>query len=178
MAMVFDLCRKWRTDPKLGEVPLIFVTGQNELSDKLLGFSLGADDYVVKPFEPLELRARIENRIKKSQAQVAEVLQREDLYMKVPFQKAYVLENGKEHDLGLTPVEFKLLYHLITNEHRSVTTNELLKTVWGENVHVVGQSVYTHISALRRKLGQSRCAIESAPTGGYHFRSSSERSTH
>ena len=80
-----------------------------------------------------------------------------------------VAESGAERDLQLTPAEFRILAFLMSHEGQVFAGKELLRAIWGEDVHVVDHNLYTHIYALRKKLGDRAKAIESMPRGGYRF---------
>jgi len=169
----YHLCASLQSEEQTREIPVIFLTGKSRVSDKVMAFSLGADDYIVKPFEPLELRARIDARLKKlkSRKETETSVRKGDLRVNVPYQKAYLTDETGERELELTPIEFKILYYLAKCEGVVYSRDQILTAIWGGNVHVLDRTIDTHISALRKKLGNHAHYIESVLRTGYRFSS-------
>lgn len=147
----------------------ILLTSNSDLSMKVAAFNLGAEDYLVKPINPIELRARIEMRLRKKKNRRASskdcvrgMLTLDPSLMKARIQKA----NG-DSEVDLTSKEFKILYRLALNHQKAFSRAELVKDVWGAKVHVLERTVDSHICAIRRKLGES--FIECIPGVGYRF---------
>jgi DNA-binding response OmpR family regulator len=136
------------------EMPVLILTARGEEADKVLGFRLGADDYVTKPFGVLELLARIEALIRRAgqwrepAAPPAQVERFGDV--EVDIGARTVRRSGER--VELTPKEFDLLVALLRRQGRVTTRTELLKAVWGYNASVVSRTVDTHVAELRRKL--------------------------
>ena len=131
------------------QTPVIMLTARKEEADRILGFDLGADDYLGKPFSPRELVARIKAVLRRSQQEVPnEVLERGPLHVD-PVHRRVRLEDMY---LDLTKVEFDLLYTLARAPGRVFARNELLDRVWGEDFGGVDRVVDVHISNLRQKL--------------------------
>lgn len=167
----FEYCKNLREKKEYAEVPIIFLTGQSEVNRKVLGFSLGADDYITKPIEPAEFVARVMSKLKKAQSS-ATSFRKGGFHADLNVQKVYIAQDGKETDLGLTPIEFKILVHFFRNEGKTVSREELLKQVWGNKIHVSDHTVDTHISSLRKKMGPSSKMIKAVIKNGYRFNSS------
>lgn len=167
----YRLCSLLQTDESIRKTPIIFVTAKNGLSDKVLGFQVGADDFVTKPFDPLELKARIDSKIRKRQRErrEANLVRVGDLEIDKDTQKAMLLHDGDSIELDLTPIEFKLLVNMMNEPNRVFSRDELLDVVWGKNVHVYARSVDTHVSKLRKKLGDRSDMIESVHGTGYRL---------
>ena len=165
----FHLCSRIRGNELTSDVPLIFLTTRGSLADKITGFSLGADDYIVKPFEPLELRARIESKLKKSGKEGGEVLSKGNLKVNVPFQKAFVVEGERDVDLDLSPNEFRLIYYFLHHEGHVLSRSQLLEKVWGGNANVSERTVDSHVYTLRKKLKNHAHFLESVFGEGYRF---------
>lgn len=167
----FRLCSVLQTDDQLKNIPVIFLTAKNSVSDKVLGFSVGADDFISKPFDPLELKARVESRLRKRDRERVEsdILRIGELEINKSTQKVQILENGQAMDVDLTPIEFKLLLFLCKEINKVYSRDEILNSVWGESIHVYARSVDTHISKLRKKLGSKAGYIESVHGSGYRF---------
>lgn len=134
-------------------VPVLILTARGEEADKVLGFRLGADDYVTKPFGVLELLARIEALIRRTRhwrgAAATPAVERFG-DVEVDINARTVRRNGER--VELTPKEFDLLIALLRRQGRVTSRNELLRAVWGYNSSVVSRTVDTHVAELRRKL--------------------------
>ena len=134
-------------------VPVLILTARGEEADKVLGFRLGADDYVTKPFGVLELLARIEALIRRTRhwrgAAATPAIERFG-DVEVDINARTVRRNGER--VELTPKEFDLLIALLRRQGRVTSRNELLRAVWGYSSSVVSRTVDTHVAELRRKL--------------------------
>ncbi len=165
----FDLCTTIQSlNP---HSPIFFLTAHSELSDKIMGFAVGADDYITKPFYPIELRARIEARLKKMDLLkfTSDVMKWKFLTINKARQEVHVTEGVKQIKVDLTSLEFKLLTYLANRPHEVIHRDELLNQLWGTDVHVYARSVDTHVSKLRKKLGNSSRSIQSVHGTGYKF---------
>lgn len=132
---------------RVSDTPIIFVTAKGELEDRLKGLTLGAEDYIVKPFEMLELIARINVVLRRSKQD--EVLQLGAV--QVDLKKRVVTSEGKE--IVLTPQEFSLLEVLIINRNIALSREKLLELAWGYDYAGDTKMVDVHIQKLRKKLG-------------------------
>lgn len=147
----FSCCREIR---KTSQVPVIFLTAKDEEIDKVVGFELGADDYVVKPFKPRELMARVKARLRRSCSEAPRgkdeaVLEAGGVRIDEDAYTASVL--GEE--LALTPKEYAILLCLAKQAGRPVASSELFEAVWGEPSSVQGNNtVMVHIRHLRKKI--------------------------
>lgn len=170
----FKFCSAVQNNQLTRKIPLIILTAKDDVDDKVMGFSLGADDYIVKPFHSKELRARIEGKIRKyKETQTSdELIMRGQIKIDVLRQKMYLNQGCEEIDLTLTPLEFKLLLFLAKNEDRVFTRNQLLMEVWGTDVIVTDRSIDTQISGLRKKMGSYSKCLQSIYGEGYRFTSS------
>jgi DNA-binding response OmpR family regulator len=167
----FYLCAELRSSLKTKAIPVFFLTGKSDSKDKVMGFSIGADDYIVKPFDPLELRARISAKLKKiTESQFAEEpIWKGNFRLDLSFQKAYFVENNEAEDLQLSPSEFRLFLHFIKHSGRVFSRDQLLSLVWGSSVHVSDRTVDAHVCNLRKKLSKKHNYIESVFGEGYRF---------
>jgi len=167
----FSLCQEIKGNEILSAIPIVFLTARVQLTDRIEGFKAGADDYVIKPFDSLELILRIDARLRKSQlgTHPESSIQLGNLTLSVPYQKAAVKEAGIERDLKLTPTEFRLLYFFIKNEGAILTREQLLSTVWNGDVQVLTRTIDKHISTLKKKLGSQANSIQSIHSRGYRF---------
>ncbi|WP_123054831.1 response regulator transcription factor [Clostridium sp. JN-1] len=150
------------------ETPVIMLTAKGETFDKVLGLELGADDYMVKPFEPKEMLARIKAVLRRYNMdnENREVLNFEKLMIDI---NSYtVIYDGKE--IKMPPKEFELLYYLANNKNRVFTREQLLCEVWGYDYPGDSRTVDVHVKRLREKLqGGSNWQIETVWGVGYKF---------
>jgi DNA-binding response OmpR family regulator len=167
----FKFCVTLKNSGALRDIPIIFLSGKSEVVDKVMGLSLGASDYITKPFSPVELRARVEARLREvgGEKNREEVFEKHELRFLPAVQRVFVFENGKETELGLTPIEFKLLLHLTKHSDQIFTRDQLIDAVWGNQTYVVDRTIDVHISNLRKKLVKSRSLIVAIHGTGYRF---------
>ncbi len=154
---------------KFSQVPVIMLTARNEEYDKLLGFNLGVDDYVPKPFSPKELMARIGAVLRRSKSAgekpLIESLTFGALCI-IPDSRTVTLDSKR---LNLPPKEFDLLLKLAQNERIVFSREKLLETVWDYNYYGDVRTVDTHIKSLREHLGEYRKLIQTVWGVGYRF---------
>lgn len=145
----WQVCRELR---KKSECPVIMITAKGETFDKVLGLELGADDYVVKPFEPKEIIARIKAVLRRTGKSSADTDKKEVSFDKliVNMTKYELKVNGKVIDTP--PKELELLFHLASNPNRVYTRDQLLDEVWGFEYYGDSRTVDVHIKRLREKL--------------------------
>ena len=167
----YRLCSLLQTDEAMRSTPVIFLTAKNALSDKVLGFQVGADDFITKPFDSLELKARVDAKLRKRERERrdANLLRVGELEVDKDAQRASILRESGAEELDLTPIEYKLLVNLMNEPNRVYSRDELLDVVWGKNIHVYSRSVDTHVSKLRKKLGEKSDMIESVHGTGYRL---------
>ncbi|MAF76980.1 MAG: DNA-binding response regulator [Halobacteriovoraceae bacterium] len=164
-----ELCEELQsTHP---ELPIFLLTAHDQLSDKVLGFSAGADDYITKPFNSLELKARIEAKLRKLDILMksSDILEWNELSINKSSQTLKVISDGDWENVELTALEFKLLMYFAVNEGKVLNREDILDEIWGQDVHVYSRSVDTHVSKLRKKLLGASETIESVHGVGYKF---------
>lgn len=152
---------------ELKHTPVLLLTGKEDIETKVSAFELGAEEYLVKPVNPRELRARVEARLRKSDAP-NDTIRRGQLALNFPLMKASVIENGVETPIDLTSKEFRLVATLAQHEGQVFSRADLVKAIWG-NMHVVSRTVDSHICGARRKLGPAGKYIKSVTGAGYKF---------
>lgn len=150
----FTLCRRLREKYTF---PIIMLTAKEEEIDKITGLAIGADDYVTKPFRPLELVARVKAQLRRSQRynggqQEAEALA---AYRGLTLNRETHVCTLDEKPLELTPIEFSILWTLCKNKGRVISSEELFKEVWGEKYFTGNNTVMVHIRHLREKMQDS-----------------------
>jgi DNA-binding response OmpR family regulator len=142
----FEVCRELR---RAGvETPIILLTAKTHDAEKIIGLELGADDYVTKPFNPMELRARIKAVLRRSLSGTPEVCRFGDT--EVDFARCELRRAGQA--LEITPIEFKLLSLFVRSRGRTLSRDHILNTVWGPGTFVNPRVVDNHIVGLRRKI--------------------------
>lgn len=153
------------------QVPVVFLSGRNDVSDKVMAFSLGASDYISKPFVPLELHARIKAHLRDFQTkkQNQEIVRKNDLCFNILLQTVTLIADGSETELNLTPTEYKLILYLARHPDQIFTRNQILDALWGGSISVVDRTVDVHISNLRKKLSNSHLSIICAQGVGYRL---------
>ncbi|MBR1529829.1 MAG: response regulator transcription factor [Oscillospiraceae bacterium] len=160
-------------------VPIIMLSARGEEYDKLFGFEIGVDDYVVKPFSPKELMARVKAVLMRSKNSVQttepkeskrETLVFEGLEIDMAGREVYV--DGKK--ASMTPKEYDLLFYLVRNKGLALTRDKLLESVWGYDFFGDDRTVDTHIKMLRNSLGEYRKFIVTLRGMGYKFDSNAE----
>lgn len=167
----FDWYAEIQEHDQFKDILAIFLTIKGEVSNKVTAFSLGAEDYWVKPIQPLELRVRVEAKLRKIQQKKAidNIMRKGNLRLHVAFQKAYLVENDQERTIKLTPTEFRILHYLARLEEHVLSRNQILAEVWGNDSNVFDRTVDAHVSALRKKLSPYSGCIESILGEGYRF---------
>lgn len=161
----FSTCKEIK---KYKTIPVIMLSARGEEYDKLFGFELGIDDYVVKPFSPKELMARIKAVLKRnnvSESTVPEKLVFEGLEIDIAGREVYV--DGEK--ASMTPKEYDLLFYLVKNKNLALTRDKFLEEVWGYDFFGDDRTVDTHIKMLRNSLGQYRKFIVTLRGMGYKF---------
>lgn len=163
----FEVCTKIRT---FSEIPIIMVTARGDDEDKIVGLGIGSDDYVVKPFNPKELVARIKRMLERTRLARDKAAGQTKLAFKeieIDVIKRRVLVSGRA--VNLTPKEYDLLVFLVSNQDRVFSREELLREVWGSDAYDT-RSVDVHIKYIREKLQEPASAyVQTAWGKGYKF---------
>ncbi|GEB34507.1 MULTISPECIES: response regulator transcription factor [Brevibacillus] len=148
----YEVCKQIRGFSK---VPILFISAKTEEIDKILGFAIGGDDYITKPFSPKELAYRVKAQLRRADYAVVEPVVEEDPVLKAgPFeldpQKAELLKNGSPIDLK--PKELGLMKVFLANANKVISKEKLYDTVWGEDFIGIDNTVMVHIRRLREKI--------------------------
>lgn len=162
-----EICRALKADPQTRGIQIIMLTAKGEEIDRVVGFELGADDYVVKPFSVRELLLRVQAHLRRSQGGQETQKAVEFGVLKVDREAHRVWADGAE--LELTALEFKLLITLYDRKNRVQTRATLLSDVWGIDAEITTRTVDTHVKRLREKLGSAGIYIETVRGVGYRF---------
>lgn len=169
----FELLTQMLKTPKMRDVPVVFLSRHGNLEDKLKGFELGAEDYLVKPVDPLELAARVTAKLKhrphpESHAAPTDLV-RGALRIDVINHRAFLQTNGREEELVLTTTEYRILRFLCQHPDKSLTREQIIKACWDKKTHVMGRTIDRHMSSLRQKLGAQAFYLHSVHGEGYCF---------
>jgi len=161
-----EVCRQLRNDPATSKIPILMLTARGEEEDRVRGIETGADDYVVKPYSPREVVARIKGLLRRANPSLsAESLEYADIVMDLAQHK--VSRGGSGVHLG--PIEYKLLKTLMEKPGRVFSRDRLLDLVWGREVYVEDRTVDVHIRRLRKALnaGDKQDLIRTVRGEGY-----------
>ncbi len=162
-----EICKTIKADPTLRNTQVVMLTAKGEEIDRVVGFELGADDYVVKPFSVRELLLRVQAILRRSQGEqeAAPGFQFGSLRVDREAHRVW----AKDEELELTALEFKLLVTLFDRKNRVQTRAALLSDVWGIDADITTRTVDTHVKRLREKLGEAGVYIETVRGVGYRF---------
>jgi two-component system phosphate regulon response regulator PhoB len=167
-----EVCRQLRARDRTRQVPVVMLTARGEELDRVVGFEVGADDYVTKPFSVRELLLRIRAILRRSglAPDAPDALMFYDLRVDVTGHRVWVSDD----EVKLTALEFRLLATLLSRAGRVQTRDTLLSDVWGMHAGLTTRTVDTHVTRLRKKLGDAGSYIETLRGVGYRFRDPSE----
>lgn len=162
-----EVCKSLKRDPRTQGIPVLMLTAKGEEVDRIVGFELGAEDYVVKPFSVRELLLRIDVILRRSQGELTSQppIQFGRLRIDREAHRAFV----DDQEVELTAIEFKLLITLYDRKNRVQSRSSLLDDVWGIGSDITTRTVDTHVKRLREKLGPAGEYIETVRGVGYRF---------
>lgn len=160
------LARRWRASARTKAVPILMLTARGDEADRVAGLDAGADDYIVKPFSPRELLARIRAVLRRRVPEAAGgVVKMGDLQLDADTHR---VSHG-DKPLKIGPTEFKLLHFLMRHPERVHSRGTLLDKVWGDHVYIEERTVDVHVKRLRESLGDAGNMIETVRGAGYRF---------
>ena len=164
------VCRQLRADPKTAGVRIILITAKGEETDEIVGFSMGADDYVTKPFRVRPLMERVKALVRRPAEEAdRENKDRIELGGLVIDRISHQVALGEE-ELTLTPTEFRILWTLMRQPRRTYSRSELLDVSRGEDANSLERTIDVHVRSLRKKLGPVADQVETVRGIGYRFR--------
>jgi DNA-binding response OmpR family regulator len=164
-------CSELKSHDLNSEIPIFILSGISTLQEKMLGFQLGVEDYVVKPFDAIELRARVESRLKK----IAIQKQQKDIYtigcLKIDYssQRTFLRLKTGDRAAELSSTEFKILSFLARSPDQIKSRETIISAVWTEGFHLSDRTIDSHISRIRKKLKGGDFLIEAVAGAGYRF---------
>lgn len=162
-----EIMAEWAN--QLRHTPVIFLTGKKDFASKVSAFSLGAEDFVLKPFDPQELKLRVEAKLRRASREDEEksLLRVGPVICNLAEQRLFK-NNGSEM-IDLTTLEFRVFHLLAQAPNKIFSRSEILERAWGEAVSVTNRAVDVHISNLRKKLAGSGVGIEAVIGAGYRI---------
>ncbi len=164
-----EVCRRLRKESDTEGIPILMLTARSEEIDRVVGFEVGADDYVVKPFSPREIVLRVQALLRRARPKGEGTVERYKIgLLEIDVPRHRVLVSGEE--VPLTALEFKLLLDLVSRRGRVQTRDDLLERVWGYAPGIETRTVDTHVKRLREKLGDARDTIETVRGLGYRVK--------
>jgi len=163
-----EVCRLLRADSKTADIPIIMLTARASETDRVVGLEMGADDYVVKPFSPRELVARVRAVLRRSAApkETSKLIRRGDLVVDIDAREV----KFREQPVQLTATEFRVLEFLAARPGRVVSRDQIIEAALSDGSAVLDRTIDVHITALRRKLGEGGEMIETVRGFGYKLR--------
>lgn len=164
-----EICRRLKANPETARIPVMMVTAKGEEIDRIVGFELGADDYVVKPFSVRELILRARAVLRRAEA--SEAPADKVTFGKLRIDRAAHRAWVDDQEVSFTALELRLLLMLYDRRGRVLSRDQLLDEVWGSHVDVTTRNVDTHVKRVREKLGEAGEYIETVRGVGYRFRS-------
>ena len=162
----FKMASLLRKNEKFKHIPIIFLTAKDTEDDKLMGFNIGADDYISKPFSIREVIARVKAVLRRSsEKETPEILQFENLYIDPTKKRAFIDQN----ELPLTKKEFEILSLLLSHPGQAFSHEEILSKIWTDEVYVLDRTIDVNITRLRKKIGEYGKHIVTRLGYGYCF---------
>lgn len=158
--------------------PVIFLTSKNETSSVVMAFSLGADDYIIKPFNPFEFRARIEAKMKAISSRKVDtnLIILGDLKLNTLTLKVQIMKSNEIIDINLTPLEFRIISFFAKHEDQVFSRNQLINQIWGGEVNLNDRAIDTHMSNIRKKIKMSQYTLSSIYGAGYALKKAQQAS--
>jgi two-component system phosphate regulon response regulator PhoB len=167
-----QLARRWRSDVRTRELPLIMLTARADEGDKITGLDAGADDYLTKPFSTKELLARIRAVLRRKAPEALDTaVEVAGLRLDPSTRRVTRRIEGEAREVKIGPTEFRLLHFLMTHPERVHSRAQLLDRVWGDHVFIEERTVDVHVKRLREALAPVQCAalIETVRGAGYRL---------
>ncbi|MBS1982777.1 MAG: response regulator transcription factor [Bdellovibrionales bacterium] len=160
-----------KADDETKNIPTIILSSASDVPNKVLAYNLGVMDYITKPVDPTELKARVLAHLRRSEeaSPTTNQLRHEDLVINLDEQRIYIDIDGTLNHVEVTPKEYRLLKLLCQSYDMVLSRDTLLDKVWGSGVNVVDRTIDAHISNLRKKISHCHLSIESVPNEGYRI---------
>lgn len=164
-----EVCRRLKHHEMLRTVPVIMLTARGEEIDRVVGFEVGADDYIVKPFSVREVLLRVQAVLRRTRAPLPAEVTKAVIFGRLAVDEDAHRVRVDGSDVALTALEFRLLWTLLQRRGRVQSRDTLLNDVWGISADVTTRTVDTHVKRLREKLGPAGSYVETLRGVGYRF---------
>jgi two-component system phosphate regulon response regulator PhoB len=167
-----QLAKRWRSDARTRELPVIMLTARNEEADKISGLDAGADDYLTKPFSTKELMARMRAVLRRKAPEALDsAVEVAGLKLDPATRRVTRVLDGEPREVKVGPTEFRLLHFFMTHPERVHSRAQLLDRVWGDHVFIEERTVDVHVKRLREALAPVQCSalIETVRGAGYRL---------
>lgn len=162
-----QVCRLLRSDIRTQDIRILMLTARAEETDEIVGFNMGADDYVTKPFKVRPLIHRIKALLRRNDTHSSE---KDHISLhSIELDRLHHTATVNGEELDLTPTEFRLLWTLASHPGRPFSRNELMDTARGEDANALERTIDVHVRSLRKKLGESAETVETVRGVGYRF---------
>jgi len=166
----YEFCKMTRADEALKKIPILFLSAKTEEFDKVLGFELGGDDYLTKPFGIKELKSRVKALIRRTSAEKEPADTSLITYKGIELDRAGYSLKVDGNDVKLTKTEFELLLLFLKNPGKIFTRDNIIDSIKGHDVYVIDRTIDVHIMNLRKKLGDYKYVISTFSGVGYGFK--------
>ncbi len=173
----YTLLSELQDDATSAGTPILCLTGRTAVTDKVTAFRLGADDYILKPFDPIEFKARIDGKLAKRKRQDVggDTLGVAPLELNLSTHRVWIDEPTGRREVEVTQTEFKILAALLRAPDRAFTRDQLLVQAWGEDARVLDRAVDVHVCSLRKKLGAQGANLKAVAGVGYKYLPSAKK---
>lgn len=161
-----EICKYLRENARTRELPIIMLTARTQEIDKVIGFEIGADDYITKPFSVRETIARVNALLRRSKPAMADSIRVEEMVINLNMHKI----RCRDENIDLTPTEYKLLEALVRSKGKVLTRSDLLEIVWGMDYYGDTRTIDVHVKRLRDKLQSCAKYIETVKGTGYRLK--------
>ncbi len=167
----FEFLTRLNENEHFAKIPVIILTSKTQIQNKVLAFHMGAEDYIPKPFDPVELKIRVEARLKRHQ-QVKEgetLTQAGNLTINHLEQKVFTFFDNQTEIIELTSMEFKILSFLAKYKDQVMSREQIINAAWKQNFSISDRTIDSHISRIRKKISRSDHTIIAIHNAGYKF---------
>jgi DNA-binding response OmpR family regulator len=162
-----EVCKQLRSEPRHARLPILILSARASAPERILGLQIGADDYLVKPFVPQELVARVQAILRRSQSRADEsaVIKAGDLLIDLHGHRV----THRDKEISLTAVEFQILEFLASHRGRAFSRDEIIESAFKSETDITERTVDAHIVGIRRALGAAAGYVETVRSVGYRF---------